>query len=297
MFQTDIRAQFECTICHFVLCAECIASGSVGMGMDTSSSDHDIFVQIKDGDADMVQLLHDVILDLQQKDTHYRLKRSKIVRKDFAIEIQGYYRARDFDIVPYTIRPDEGECQWDAERGVWQPILHKKLTPKLQELSEDQPDAFLMTRLLKIWNESLPTLRKSDTNDKVPLISLHIPLMVLAARDHGVLDVCQNPQGFFLKSLKFLQENWWRSDLACQTLEGIEADAHLQRMCKKYRDAAMHEELSQLLDDHVKILEFLCQQQGNDKRTADLIVSQLRFMFGGELLTPRPAYKAPLVAN
>ena len=53
------------------------------MGMDTSSSDHDIFVQIKDGDADMVQLLHDVILDLQQKDTHYRLKRSKIVRKDF----------------------------------------------------------------------------------------------------------------------------------------------------------------------------------------------------------------------
>lgn len=267
------------------------------MGMDTSSSDHDIFVQIKDGDADMVQLLHDVILDLQQKDTHYRLKRSKIVRKDFAIEIQGYYRARDFDIVPYTIRPDEGECQWDAERGVWQPILHKKLTPKLQELSEDQPDAFLMTRLLKIWNESLPTLRKSDTNDKVPLISLHIPLMVLAARDHGVLDVCQNPQGFFLKSLKFLQENWWRSDLACQTLEGIEADAHLQRMCKKYRDAAMHEELSQLLDDHVKILEFLCQQQGNDKRTADLIVSQLRFMFGGELLTPRPAYKAPLVAN
>ena len=121
--------------------------------------------------------------------------------------------------------------------------------------------------------------------------------MVLAARDHGVLDVCQNPQGFFLKSLKFLQENWWRSDLACQTLEGIEAEAHLQRMCKKYRDAAMHEELSQLLDDHVKILEALCQQQGNDKRTADLIVSQLRSMFGGELLTPRPAYKAPLDAN
>ena len=89
--------------------------------------------------------------------------------------------------------------------------------------------------------------------------------------------------------------------MACQTLEAIEAieaETHLQRMCKKYRDAAMQEELSQLLDNHVKILEALCQQQGNDKRTADLIVSQLRSMFGvSELLTPRPAYKAPADAN
>ncbi|CAE7385568.1 unnamed protein product [Symbiodinium natans] len=196
--------------------------GSVGMGMDTSSSDHDIFLRFKDGEKDMVQILYEVVLDLQKQNaTHARLKRAKIVRKDFAVEIQNYYRFRDFDLVPYTVKPGPTgleDCQWDEGRNVWQRILHSDLTPKLQELSEKHPDGFSMTRLLKIYNESLPRLRKSGEKKKPPLISLHIPLMVLGALDQRKLDSCKDPQGYFLESLKHIRHNWARAEV-CKRLE------------------------------------------------------------------------------
>ena len=272
------------------------------MGMDTSSSDHDIFLRFKDGEEDMVQILYEVVLDLQkQSSTHCRLKRAKILRKDFAVEIQDYYRFRDFDLVPYTVKPGPTgleDCQWDAGRKVWQRILHSDLTPKLQELSEKHPNGFSMTRLLKIYNESLPRLRKSGEKKKPPLISLHIPLMVLGALDQRKLDSCKDPQSYFLESLKYVRHNWARAEVAENetSLQEIGAEAHLQRMTKKYGEAQMEVEFTQLLDDHLIILEQLCAEKGNDKLAAQRVISSVQSLFGNSgphgLLAREPTYKS-----
>eukprot|EP00435_Cladocopium_sp_Y103_P016992 s2474_g4.t1 len=265
------------------------------MGMDTGSSDHDIFLKFKDGKEDMVQILYEVLVDLQkQPTTHLRLKRADIICKDFAVEIQNYYRSRDFDLVPYTVKPDVGECQWDPVRKVWQPILHKDVAPKLQELSQEHPDGFSMTRLLKIWNESLPPLRESSGKKKVPLISVHIPLMVLGALDQQKLDHCSNPQSYVLESLKFIKDNWSRGEVAERErlLSEIGAEVHLQRMTKKYREAHMAVEFAQLLERHLAIIQKLCQEEGNDRATADRVIERVRELFDSDaLLAPEPAHR------
>ena len=276
--------------------------GSVGMGMDTSSSDHDIFLRFKDGEQDMVQILYELVLVLQkQNTTHCRLKRAKIVRKDFAVEIQDYYRFRDFDLVPYTVKPGPTgleDRQWDAGRKVWQRVLHSDLTPKLQKLSEKHPDGFSMTRLLKIYNESLSHLRKSGEKKKPPLISLDIPLMVLGALDQHKLDSCKDPQGYFLESLKHIRHNWARAEVAENetSLQEIGAEAHLQRMTKKYGEAQMEVEFIQLLDNHLIILEQLCAEKGNDKLAAERVIQSVQSLFGKSgphgLLAREPSYKS-----
>eukprot|EP00438_Fugacium_kawagutii_P027798 Skav212054 [mRNA] locus=scaffold408:111443:112276:+ [translate_table: standard] len=267
------------------------------MGMDTSRSDHDVFLQWKDGEEDMVQILYEVLLDLKKSGSHDRLKRAKIIPKDFAVEVQDYYRNRDFDLVPYTQKSGK-ECQWDAARKVWQPILHKDLAPKLQELSETDPFGFLMTRLLKIYNESLKPLRRSGDKEKVPLISLHILLMVLGARDQDKLKSCKDPQSYFLESLRFIKDNWSRGEVASAetSLKEIGAEAHLQRMTGKYRDAGMEEEFNALLHEHLMMMEQLCQETGHHRADAERIVQRVRLLFGSRgavpgLLAPEPAFR------
>ncbi|CAK9028870.1 unnamed protein product [Durusdinium trenchii] len=271
--------------------------GSVGMGMDTCRSDHDIFLQIKHGDEDMVQTVYEVLLDLQRQSTGHeeRLKRAKVVRKDFAVEIQDFYRGRDFDLVPYTVKPELQECQWDIDRKVWQRILHRDLAPKLQELSQEHPDGFSMTRLLKIYNESLPPLRRSAERQKAPLISLHLPLLVLGARDQQKFDSCHDPQSYFLESLKFIRERWSCEVLETVTLQEIGAEVHLQRMTKKYREAGMEEEFARRLDEHLVILTKLCEEEGRDKAAAERIIQGVRGLFDSQnLLAPEPAYRSRL---
>ena len=113
--------------------------GSVAMGLDTTHSDHDIFLCLKNGAEDMVEELHGAILDLKRTSGRFRFQRAEVVKKDFAVEIKNYYRQRDFDLVPVTFR--EGhvrEQQWDPQRMVWQalnsknpkPLNPKTLTPK-----------------------------------------------------------------------------------------------------------------------------------------------------------------------
>ena len=271
-------------------------SGSVGMGMDTGSSDHDIFLHFKDGQEDMAQVLHEVLLELkEQPTTHERLRRAEIIGKDFAVEVQDYYRSRDFDLVPYTVKQGV-ECQWDPVRKVWQRILHKDLTPELQKLSERHPDGFSMARLLKIWNEFLPPLRESSGKQKAPLISVHIPLMVLGALDQQKLNLCSDPQSYFLESLKFIKDNWSRGEVLDMetTLQEVGAEAHLQRVTKKYKDSIhMEVEFNQLLDEHLKILEQLCQEEGHDKAAAERVIQKVRRLFGSDaLLAPEQAFRS-----
>lgn len=119
------------------------------MFLDTPGSDHDIFLHIKDGGSDMVETVHRVLKDLQQQASEdSRLARATVLRKDFAVGLIDYYH-RDYDLVPVTNRPDlEGDYQWDPCRQVWQPVLHQRLAPKLQQLSESKKDAFFVLRAL-----------------------------------------------------------------------------------------------------------------------------------------------------
>eukprot|EP00435_Cladocopium_sp_Y103_P006356 s2078_g2.t1 len=58
----------------------------------------------------------------------------------------------DFDLVPVTLLENK-EQQWDPQRQVWQSLLHPRLAPHIQGLSEKHPDAFFAMRLVKIWNQ------------------------------------------------------------------------------------------------------------------------------------------------
>lgn len=240
------------------------------MGLDTPGSDHDIFLCVDDGDEGMVQLIYEVILDLQQQaDTHPRLKRATVQCKDFAVEITGYYRDREFDFVPY-IRRDDGEFQWDPQREVWQPLLHKGLTPHLQGLSQQDPEGYLLARLLKIWNESLPRIR----NGKAPFISVHLPLLSLAARDHGYFEGCRNLQEYLSASLRFIEENWCRAEVGTQdtTWCDVKAQPHLERMTKKYHEAKLETKLPDLLRAKKEILAQALRIQENDRCAADRVL-------------------------
>ncbi|CAK9110725.1 C3H1-type domain-containing protein [Durusdinium trenchii] len=270
--------------------------GSIGMGLDTTKSDHDLFLFIQDGDPSMVQELYEVLLDLQQDEkTHLRLKRAKILCKDFAVEIQGYYRSKDFDLVPFTdIQSSDtsGECQWDPVREVWQRILHKDLAPKLQDLSLQHPDGYLMTRVMKSWNESLPKIRRR----KHPFISVHLPLMVLGAGDHGCFEECNSPQTYVLASLKFIGENWLRSELDPDdvTWQDVNAKPHLQRMTQKYLESVTQKELERLLQTKTRLFEEACSLRGDDRMSADGVMSLMREFFGCDLCLLRPDRKAAL---
>ncbi|CAK9039082.1 unnamed protein product [Durusdinium trenchii] len=162
-------------------------AGSVALALDTSSSDHDIILCLKDGGVNMVEELHQVILDLKKTCHRERLRRAEVVKKDFAVEIKNFYRHVDFDLVPVTlVEGHTGEQQWDVQRQVWQALLHPRLAPKLQQLSEEHPDVFFALRLMKIWNESMDYRR-----GKPPLVTLHIPLLTLGAWQQGYFKECR----------------------------------------------------------------------------------------------------------
>eukprot|EP00913_Durusdinium_trenchii_P024368 g22877.t1 len=92
-------------------------AGSVALALDTSSSDHDIILCLKDGGVNMVEELHQVILDLKKTCHRERLRRAEVVKKDFAVEIKNFYRHVDFDLVPVTlVEGHTGEQQWDVQR-------------------------------------------------------------------------------------------------------------------------------------------------------------------------------------
>ena len=248
------------------------------MGMDTSGSDHDLLLKIKDGDEGMVQLLYEVVQDLQSSGQSVRLQRATAAKKDFAVGITGYYRDKEFDLVPYTNRPGkEGEFQWDVQRQVWQPILHKDLAPKLQQLSEQHPEGFLIIRLLKLWNEDLPKIRSGSSGGKAPLISVHIPLLVLAARDSGQLDAQDKPQGYLLASLRFIERNWRRAELLEVTLQEVQASPHLERITAKY--GAM-DGFPGLVRESIRVLEEACAERGLDKAAAERVISSAGALFG-----------------
>ncbi|CAE7653571.1 unnamed protein product, partial [Symbiodinium sp. CCMP2456] len=224
--------------------------GSIGMFLDTPGSDHDIFLHVKDGGSDMVETVHRALKDLQQQASEdSRLARATVVRKDFAVGLIDYYH-RDYDLVPVTNRPDlEGDYQWDPCRQVWQPVLHQRLAPKLQELSESNKDAFFVLRALKFWNEALPPVRGSETcgKKKAPLISVHIPLLVLAAEDRGRLDSTGTPQAHVLATLHFVKENWRCPSSEDATLREVDADPHLRRITNKYTLGLMNQCFPELL--------------------------------------------------
>lgn len=283
------------------------------MGLDTMHSDHDIFLHIKDGDEDMVQLLYEDWRE-ERKDLKLILRSARnagmsactlrdgslygciwlpnllvfcecgpgvpgvagrpyntstlqtseagaqgIRRRSPGAEVsqtgsgnrliglqvpqamsclQGYYRTRDFDLVPLTVR--DGEKQWDPKRRCWQPILHKNLAPRLQQFSGQHPDGYLVARILKFWNESLPPLR----HGKAPFVSIHLPLMLLAARDHGRLEPCQRPQGYMMAAAEFISEVWQKAELDEKdvTWKEVAAEPHLERITRKYLEANMEKE-------------------------------------------------------
>ncbi|CAE7453990.1 unnamed protein product, partial [Symbiodinium sp. KB8] len=174
-----------------------------------------------------------------------------VVKKDFAVEIKNYYRQRDFDLVPVTFR--EGhvrEQQWDPQRMVWQALLHPRLAPKLQLLSEEHPDAFFAMRLVKMWNESMD-LRKG----KPPMVTLHIPLLTLGAWESGHLEGCAGVQVYFLRILKYVRAKWLRDDMVGQEriFRELDAGPHLRRMIAKYDDT-MRQRFPEELDRSIQWL-------------------------------------------
>ncbi|CAE7530058.1 unnamed protein product [Symbiodinium sp. CCMP2456] len=222
--------------------------GSVAMGLDTTHSDHDIFLCLKNGAEDMVEELHGAILDLKRSSGRFRFQRAEVVKKDFAVEIKNYYRQRDFDLVPVTFRQNQvGEQQWDPQRGVWQALLHPRLAPKLQLLSEQHPDAFFAMRLVKMWNESMD-LRQG----KPPVVTLHIALLTLGAWQAGHLEGCGGVQVYFLRILK----NWLRDDVVGQEqiFRELDAGPHLRRMIAKY-DETTRQRFPEELDRSIQWLE------------------------------------------
>ncbi|CAE7544328.1 unnamed protein product [Symbiodinium necroappetens] len=256
--------------------------GSIGMFLDTPGSDHDIFLHIKDGGSDMVETLHRVLKDLQQQASEdSRLARATVVRKDFAVGLIDYYH-RDYDLVPVTNRPDlEGDYQWDPCRQVWQPVLHQRLAPKLQELSESKKDAFFVLRALKFWNEALPPVRGSETSGKkkAPLISVHIPLLVLAAEDKGRLDSTGTPQACLLATLHFVKENWRCPSFDNAALHEVDADPHLRRITNKYTLGLMDQCFPQLLHESIALIEGAARECGSDREAADRVVTLVRSFF------------------
>eukprot|EP00440_Ansanella_granifera_P040882 gb/GFBE01044330.1/.p1 GENE.gb/GFBE01044330.1/~~gb/GFBE01044330.1/.p1 ORF type:complete len:158 (+),score=20.23 gb/GFBE01044330.1/:1-474(+) len=115
------------------------SGGSVGMNLDTCRSDHDLIVEIEDGDVHMVDKLHAIILELQADpyviNTFQRFAKAKVVRKDFAVSLLGYYRSLDFDLVPVTyVEGLDGPRQYDPKAGRWQLLPHPRLADKLQHI-------------------------------------------------------------------------------------------------------------------------------------------------------------------
>ncbi|CAJ1456358.1 unnamed protein product, partial [Effrenium voratum] len=192
---------------------------------------------------------------------------------DFAVGIRGYYRDKDFDLVPYTTLPGDKdrEVQWDPQRQVWQPILHSDLAPKLQQLSEHHPEGFLTMRLLKLWNEALPKIR----GGKAPLVSLHIPLLQLAADQP-----CESPQCRLLASMRFIRDTWRAKALDSSALLEVRAEPHLARMAAKYAAEKGMEGFDELIDQSIGILEGACAEGGADKRAAERVISAACSLFG-----------------
>ena len=67
-------------------------------------------------------------------------------------------------------------------------------------------------------------------------------------------------------------------------------------MTKKYDEAQMEVEFTQLLDDHLIILEQLCAEKGNDKLAAERVIQSVQSLFGKHgphgLLAREPTYKS-----
>lgn len=181
----------------------------------------------------MVEELHSVILDTKEGCHQERLQRAEVIKKDFAVEIRNYYRKVDFDLVPVTLLESQ-EQQWDPQRQVWQSLLHPRLAPHIQGLSEKHPDAFFAMRLVKIWNQSM-----DFRQGKPPLVTLHIPLLTLSAWERGCLNDCHFVQDYLLRIFQYILENWLREHLLDSEtmLIGLEVEPHLRRMIGKYDEA------------------------------------------------------------
>ena len=258
--------------------------GSVAMGLDTTNSDHDIFLCLRDGGQDMVEELHRVVLELKETCGRVRLQRAEVVKKDFAVEIKNYYRHRDFDLVPVTfLQSHVGEQQWDPQRQVWQALLHPRLAPKLQLLSEKHPSAFFAMRLVKMWNETLD-LRQG----KPPLVTLHIPLLTLGAWQSGRLEECDSLQAYLLQILQYIQENWLRQDLGSEEtlLRELEVEPHLRRMIAKYGDA-MRQDFPRVLEQGLQWLRTASRPRA-DASAAQLVEGTCRLFGCGQLLSRNP---------
>eukprot|EP00439_Symbiodinium_sp_Y106_P068354 s593_g11.t1 len=259
--------------------------GSVAMGLDTTHSDHDIFLCLKNGAEDMVEELHGAILDLKRTSGRFRFHRAEVVKKDFAVEIKNYYRQRDFDLVPVTFRQGHvGEQQWDPQRGVWQALLHPRLAPKLQLLSEQHPNAFFAMRLVKMWNESLD-LRQG----KPPMVTLHIPLLTLGAWEAGRLEGSAGVQVYFLRILKYVRESWLRDNVVGheKILRELDAGPHLRRMIAKY-DETMRQRFPEELDRSIQWLELACISE--PKASSAALVDGASRLFGcRQLLSRNPS--------
>ncbi|CAE7903580.1 unnamed protein product, partial [Symbiodinium microadriaticum] len=166
-------------------------------------------------------------------------------------------------------------------------LLHPRLAPKLQLLSEEHPDAFFAMRLVKMWNESMD-LRKG----KPPMVTLHIPLLTLGAWESGHLEGCAGVQVYFLRILKYVRAKWLRDDMVGQEriFRELDAGPHLRRMIAKYDDT-MRQRFPEELDRSIQWLEMACIAEPMTD-AASLVDGASRLFGCRQLLSRNPSFRS-----
>eukprot|EP00397_Hematodinium_sp_SG-2012_P000818 GEMP01000819.1.p1 GENE.GEMP01000819.1~~GEMP01000819.1.p1 ORF type:complete len:1331 (+),score=284.02 GEMP01000819.1:167-4159(+) len=244
--------------------------GSVGLGIDTALSDHDILIELENGGTDMVERVYDAVLELQRDAfvvTHFLNFANAVVKKGtFAVSISCYRRSIEFDVVPVTSHPDKqipGLWHWSPLTQTWKENMMRQIATRLQSIVATLPNAFHAMRLVKMWNESqLPKLRVSSHSEsalKSPLVGIHMVLLMLQAHQMGAFAEHETTEQSLKAMLWYIKVHW--DDVTVPEGGLVFAQGYFTEIHAKYEASPrMLAEFPGLISHTVQRWEALCDK-------------------------------------